>query len=92
MSLPPRVASFSGVCAAPMWLFLGLSFDSPHPEVIATATPARLPEYMASGRPLLVHSPAGSHAAEYARSEDFAEAVDQPDEQLLGQALRRLIQ
>ena len=72
-------------------LFLGLSFDSPHPEVIATATPARLPEYMASGRPLLVHAPAGSHAAEYARSEDFAEVVDRPDEQLLGEALRRVI-
>ena len=46
---------------------------------------------MASGRPLLVHAPAGSHAAEYARSEDFAEVVDRPDERLLGEALRRVI-
>jgi glycosyltransferase involved in cell wall biosynthesis len=70
--------------------FLGLAFDSPHPEVIATATPARLPEYMASGTPLLVHAPGGSHVAEYARREDFAEVVDVPDDDALAEGLRRV--
>jgi glycosyltransferase involved in cell wall biosynthesis len=71
--------------------FVGLSFDSPHPEVIATASPARLPEYMASGTPILVHAPAGSHVAEYARREDFAEVVDRPDDAALAAGLRRVL-
>ncbi len=71
--------------------FLGLSFGSPHPEVIATATPARLPEYLASGTPILVHAPPGSHVAEYARREDFAEVVDVPDEQALTDGIRRVL-
>jgi glycosyltransferase involved in cell wall biosynthesis len=69
-------------------LFLGLSLDSPHPDVIRTATPARLVEYMASGRPLLVHAPADSHVAGYARSEDFAEVVDSADDDGLAAGIR----
>jgi glycosyltransferase involved in cell wall biosynthesis len=72
-------------------LFLGLSLRSRHPEVLTTATPARLPEYMASGRPLLVHAPAGSHVAEYARAEGFAEVVDRPDDLALAEALDRVL-
>jgi glycosyltransferase involved in cell wall biosynthesis len=68
-----------------------LSFRSPHPEVIATAAPARLPEYMASGTPILVHAPAGSHVAEYARREDFAELVDQADDDALAAGIRRVV-
>lgn len=71
-------------------MFVGLSLDSPHPEVVLTATPARLPEAMASGRPLLLHAPAGSHAARYARAHDFAEVVDQPDDDALERGIRAL--
>lgn len=71
--------------------FVGLSFGSEHPDVIRTASPARLPEYMASGTPILVHAPAGSHVAEYARREDFAEVVDQPDDAALAAGLRRVL-
>ena len=73
-------------------LFLGLSLHSDHPEIVRTATPARLVEYMASGRPLLVHAPAGSHVAEYARREDFAEVVDSADAEALLAALRRVLE
>ena len=73
-------------------LFLGLSFDSPYPEVIRTATPARLVEYMASGRPLLVHAPRGSHVAEYARSLDFAEVVDVAEDGALAAGLRAVLE
>ena len=69
-------------------LFLGLSLDSPHPDVIRTATPARLVEYMASGRPMLVHAPADSHVAGYARSEDFAEVVDVASDEGLAAGIR----
>ena len=51
-------------------VFLGLSFGSDHPEVIKTATPARLPEYMASGTPLIVHAPRGIRDRTFA-SADF---------------------
>jgi len=71
--------------------FLGLSFDSPRPEVVATATPARLPEYMASGTPILVHAPADSHVARYARTEDFAEVVDQADDDALAAGLEMVL-
>jgi hypothetical protein len=71
-------------------LFLGLSFDSAYPDVIRTASPAKLPEYMASGRPILVHAPRGSHVAEYARDGDFAEVVDVPEDDKLRQGILRV--
>jgi glycosyltransferase involved in cell wall biosynthesis len=73
-------------------LFLGLSLHSDHPAIVRTATPARLVEYMASGRPLLVHAPAGSHVAEYARREDFAEVVDIADPEALLAGLQRVLE
>jgi glycosyltransferase involved in cell wall biosynthesis len=73
-------------------LFLGLGFETGHPDVIRTAAPAKLPEYMASGRPILVHAPRGSHVAEYGREAGFAEVVDVPDEQALRVALLRLLE
>jgi glycosyltransferase involved in cell wall biosynthesis len=72
-------------------LFLGLGFDTAHPEVIRTASPAKLPEYMASGRPILVHAPRGSHVAEYAREAGFAEVVDVPDDEELRAGLVRVL-
>jgi glycosyltransferase involved in cell wall biosynthesis len=73
-------------------LFLGLSLHSDHPAIVRTATPARLVEYMASGRPLIVHAPAGSHVAEYARREDFAEVVDIADPEALLAGLHRVLE
>jgi glycosyltransferase involved in cell wall biosynthesis len=72
-------------------LFLGLSFDSEAPDIIRTATPARLVDYMASGRPLLIHAPGDSHVATYAREEDFAEVVDAPDDAALEAGLRAVV-
>lgn len=59
-------------------LVLGLSFDAPFPEVVRTATPARLPEYLATGVPLLVHAPGDSHVAQYVRRHDLGTVVDIP--------------
>jgi hypothetical protein len=73
-------------------LFLGLSFNSEHPEIVMTGTPARLVDSMASGRPLLVHAPRGSHVAEYARREDLAEVVDIPDREALLVGLRVVLE
>ena len=78
-SRPCRAPNCAGGWGLADVLFLGLSLSSDHPAIVRTATPARLVEYMASGRPPLVHAPTGSHVAEYARREDFAEVVDVAD-------------
>jgi hypothetical protein len=69
-------------------LVLGLSFGTSYPDVVRTATPARLPEYLASGVPLLVHAPAGSHAAEHVRHWDLATVVDVADVDAVADAIR----
>lgn len=38
-------------------LFLPLAFHSPIPEVIKTSAPGKMGEYLAAGRPILVHAP-----------------------------------
>jgi glycosyltransferase involved in cell wall biosynthesis len=68
-------------------LFLPLAFDSPIPEVIRSSAPAKLGEYLAAGRPILVHAPAGSFVTELIRNADAGVVVDTPDPQKLTSAL-----
>ncbi len=70
-------------------LFLPIAFDA-KPHVIATASPSKMPEYLASGTPILVHAPRDSYLARYAREHGFAEVVDEPDAAALASALRRI--
>jgi len=72
-------------------LFMGLSFTSAHPQIPRTGTPARLTDFLAAERPLLVHAPPDSHLAHYCRAADLAEVVDTPDEAALEAAVRRLL-
>jgi hypothetical protein len=72
-------------------LFLGLSFGTPHEDVIRFATPARYPEYLASGTPMVVHAPPDSHVARHARAHNLAEVVDVPDELALATAIGRAL-
>lgn len=39
-------------------LFLPLAFNSIYPNIIRTSSPGKMGEYLASGRPVLVHAPA----------------------------------
>ena len=71
-------------------LVLGLSFATGHPIVVETATPARLPEYLASGVPLLVHAPPQSHVARYARRWDLATVVDEPSLDAVAAAIQAI--
>lgn len=71
-------------------LFLPLAFASPAPDVVRTALPGKFPEYLASGRPLLVHAPADSFVSRYCREHRCALVVDQPDVSALVAALDRL--
>ena len=68
-------------------LFLPLSFTWKSPEIIRTASPSKMPEYLAAGRPILIHAPAYSYVANYARKEGFGLVVDRLDPGLLRQAI-----
>jgi glycosyltransferase involved in cell wall biosynthesis len=72
-------------------LLLPLAFDAPTPEIIRSAATTKLSEYLVSGRPLLVHAPRDSYVASIARDHGFAEVVDEPSEDALGDAIYRLI-
>jgi glycosyltransferase involved in cell wall biosynthesis len=71
-------------------LFLPLAFESPYPEVIQTSAPGKLGEYLASGRPMLVHAPADSFLSWYCRTHDCGAVVDRPSPVELAATLRRL--
>lgn len=72
-------------------LFLPMAFVSPYAELIQTASPSKLPEYLASGRPILVHAPADAYISWYAKKYGWGEVVDQPDTDLLKEAVRSLL-
>ena len=73
-------------------LFLPLAFDAPIPEVIRSSSPAKLAEYLAAGRPILVHAPADSFVSDFFRRTGAGVVVDRPDPHLLAQALESLAQ
>ena len=73
-------------------LFLPLAFTSPFPEIIRTSAPGKMGELLASGRPVLVHAPRDSFISWYSRKHECAIVVDEPDPELLHQALLHIIE
>lgn len=72
-------------------LFLPLSFRSAIPEVIRTSAPGKMGEYLASGRPVLVHAPVDAFVSRYFRENRCGVVVDVDDAAVLADALRRLL-
>lgn len=72
-------------------LFLPLSWHTESPDIINTATPGKMTEYLISGRPILVHAPTSSHLAKYAKENDFAIVVDEENIEKLKTAIRTLV-
>ena len=72
-------------------LFLALAINSPHPEIVRTAMPGKMGEYLASGRPILVHAPTDSFIAWYFRHHECGVVVDQNDPQQLAGAIDSLL-
>jgi glycosyltransferase involved in cell wall biosynthesis len=72
-------------------LFLPLAFNSPFPEIIKTAAPGKIGEYLASKRPILVHAPKDSFVSEYFKKYECGLVVDEDDAEVVAQALDRLI-
>jgi glycosyltransferase involved in cell wall biosynthesis len=73
-------------------LFLPLSFAADyHAEVIRTAAPGKMGEYLAARRPILAHAPRNSFVSWYFRKYDCGLVVDEPDDRELAAALERLL-
>lgn len=72
-------------------LFLPLSWNTKSQEIIDTATPGKLTDYLAAGRPILIHAPASSTLVAYAKQRQFAAVVDTENIQALQDALRRIV-
>jgi glycosyltransferase involved in cell wall biosynthesis len=72
-------------------LFLPLSWHTKSPDIINTATPGKLTDYLIASRPILVHAPASTYLVRYTREHDCAMIVDQEDTVQLQQAIRLLL-
>lgn len=72
-------------------LAMPLGFFSPFPKLMLTASPTKFGEYLASGRPLLVHAPANSWAAQYVKEHECGVVVDEPDSDLVAEAILEII-
>jgi glycosyltransferase involved in cell wall biosynthesis len=72
-------------------LFLPLAFTSPYPaSIVRTSAPGKMGEYLASGRPVLVHAPPDSFVSWYFRHHMCGTVVDQDDPSALMEALCRM--
>ncbi len=72
-------------------LFLPLAFDSPYPEVVRTSAPAKMAEYLAAARPILVHAPPDAYISNYFRRHGCGVVVDERDPVAVAQALERIL-
>lgn len=72
-------------------LFLPLSWHTKSPDVINTATPGKLTDYLIAGKPILIHAPKSSYLVKYARENDFAVVVDKENILALQTAIRQLV-
>jgi len=72
-------------------LFLPLAFHSPIPEVIKTSAPGKMGEYMATGRPILVHAPSDSFLSWYFKKHRCGLVEDREDPAALGTAIHRIL-
>ena len=83
-------AEVPAILSAASFLYLPLGFDTGIPEVIRTASPAKLGDYLRSGRPILAHVPGDSFVAHFCRQYGCALVVDKPDVDALADAARIL--
>jgi len=72
-------------------LFLPLALDSQHPNIVRTAAPGKMGEYLAANRPILVHAPADSFLEWYFRDHECGLVIDRDDPNALADAIRRLM-
>jgi glycosyltransferase involved in cell wall biosynthesis len=73
-------------------LFLPLAFRTPYPSLIRSSNPGKMGEYLASGRPILVHAPPDTFVAEYFRKHECGVLVDELDPTLVASAVWKLLE
>lgn len=71
-------------------LFLPLAFESPLKPLLRTAAPGKTAEYLALGRPVLVHAPPDTFLSRYFSRQGCGVVVDQNDPAAVGEALARI--
>lgn len=71
-------------------LFLPMTFHPESHDIVATASPGKIAEYLESGKPILVYAPPFSHVARYAKETGFGLVVNQEGDEPLQEAIRRL--
>ena len=72
-------------------LFLPLAWNTKSQGIVDTATPAKMTDYLISGRPILVHAPASTYLVEYARENDFGAVVDEENIEALKASIRSIL-
>lgn len=72
-------------------LYLPLAFDSPVHEALQTAAPGKMGEYLATGRPILAHTPSDSFVSWYFCKHRCGAVVNRLDAGELAVALKRII-
>ena len=72
-------------------LFLPLAFESPIPEVIRTSAPGKIGEYLAVGRPVLVHAPGDSFVSWFIRENGCGVVVGERDPAVLSNAIAGIL-
>lgn len=72
-------------------LFMPLAFHSPYQSIVKTASPGKLPEYLAAGRPIIVHAPSDSYISWYAKKNGWAYIVDELDKNKLKEAILKIM-
>lgn len=71
-------------------LFLPLAFRSPIPEVIRTSAPGKTGEYLAVGRPILLHAPPDCFLSWYFRTNGCGFVADREETSELSASIERL--
>ena len=72
-------------------LYLPLAWNTKAPDIIATATPGKFTDYLAAGRPILIHAPDYAYVSKYARKYELGLVVDQNDPKALSEAIRKFL-
>ncbi len=86
-----HISSIPGIQQSADILFLPLAFHSLFPEfIINSASPGKMGEFLAAGRPILVHAPPGSFVSWYFKKHGCGLVVDSPSVEDLASAIRRL--
>lgn len=73
-------------------LFLPFAWNTPSPDIIATATPGKFTDYLASSRPMLIHAPDYAYVSRYAKQHDLGLVVDTNDIGFLAETVRNFLE